>query len=448
MYRFWQIPPHFPGRDFNRDVFRGPLPRCRKLLPVCDPCRSRSVTQSRASSVKVTMGADNCYIWLWWFPPKNLLHVTTQWTANMCAGIWILHFCHLSSQRFENLKIWKICCYCTMFVFERSDLCLQYIVCLCALPLIVASISFCETNDVLYSQLSLLDSESIVACVHPSLTYLMAGFCRRPAAQIEKFSVTKWNAWLCLRSRKIGDCSILIPDSISDVLHAATKVDFRPTVVDISAARTHDEWVNIDEHKRCTQAIFPPLSVIVGVEVGRRGEMKRPLAPLGARNPSPYSEYSLWSSERDINLTLRLWAFICLWEMRSAAQMTVPILQIPLTVGVRTNTHTVHCRASATSLSLLVSGIRVCGSGECTVALLGLDWGSSCSFVSILWLFGQKQHKLLFFVVEEKWERTKKTWHIAGEFKVILLVCWLISEATKLLALWFLLQASGKWRMG
>lgn len=282
----------------------------------------------------------------------------------------------------------------------------------------------------------------------------MAGFCRRPAAQIEKFSVTKWNVWLCLRSRKIGDCSILIPDSISDVLHAATKWISDPRLLTFQLpGRTMNEWILMNT-KYVPRPFSPPLSVIVGVEVGRRGEMKRPLAPLGARNPSPYSEYSLWSSERDINLTLRLWAFICLWEMRSAAQMTVPILQIPLTVGVRTNTHTVHCRASATSLSLLVSAISVCGSGECTVALLGLDWGSSCSFVSILWLFGQKQHKLLFFLLlkknvrERKWEWTKKTWHNAGEFKVILLVCWLISEATKLLALWFLLQASGRWRLG
>lgn len=185
-----------------------------------------------------------------------------------------------------------------------------------------------------------------------------------------------------------------------------TKVDFRPTVVDISAARTHDEWVNIDEHKRCTQAIFLPLSVIVGVEVGRRGEMKRPLAPLGARNPSPYSEYSLWSSERDINLTLRLWAFICLWEMRSAAQMTVPILQIPLTVGVRTNTHTVHCRASATSLSLLVSGIRVCGSGECTVALLGLE-EAVAALSGYSGCLGRSNTSCCFFGVEEKCVREK-----------------------------------------
>lgn len=47
------------------------------------------------------------------------------------------------------------------------------------------------------------------------------------------------------------------------------KVDFWPiyriALVDISAARTHDEWVNTDEHKRCT------LLVVGGVEVGRGG---------------------------------------------------------------------------------------------------------------------------------------------------------------------------------
>lgn len=125
-----------------------------------------------------------------------------------------------------------------------------------------------------------------------------------------------------------------------------------------------------------TQEIF---SVIVGVEVGRRGDRRRPLGPLGVRNPSPYSEYSVWSSERDINLTLRLWAFICLWEMRSAAQMTVPILQIPLTVGVHTNTRSTHCRASATFPSLCVPHIIAV---ECAVALWGLDWGSRCGSVS------------------------------------------------------------------
>lgn len=102
----------------------------------------------------------------------------------------------------------------------------------------------------------------------------MAGFCWRPAAQIEKFSVAKWNVWLCLRSRKIGDCSILIPNSISD------KVGFWPIhctmLVDISAARTHDEWVNIDEHKRCTRAIFSCYCWRVG------GEKRREEAPYGS----------------------------------------------------------------------------------------------------------------------------------------------------------------------
>lgn len=87
----------------------------------------------------------------------------------------------------------------------------------------------------------------------------------------------------------------------------------------------HDEWVNIDEHERCTGAIsFPSL-----VKQGRR---KHHYNPKGGAHLSQYSEYSGWSSERDINLTLRQWVFICLWEMWGARQMTVPILQKPLTV--------------------------------------------------------------------------------------------------------------------
>lgn len=107
-----------------------------------------------------------------------------------------------------------------------------------------------ETNNVLQMcpQLSLFDSESNVAWVHPSLTYLMAGFCWRPAAQIEKFSVTKWNVWLCLQSRKIGDCSILIPNSISDILHAATKWISGPSIAPCLSTfqlpgHTMNEWI-------------------------------------------------------------------------------------------------------------------------------------------------------------------------------------------------------------
>lgn len=91
-----------------------------------------------------------------------------------------------------------------------------------------------------------------------------------------------------------------------------------------------------------------------------------------------------WSWERDINLTLRRWAFICLWETRSAAQMTVPILQIPLTVkGCTQNTHThVHTQRSQHLLpspAAVSSGVF----GVWTVGVWGLDWGSGCSdFVS------------------------------------------------------------------
>lgn len=132
--------------------------------------------------------------------------------------------------------------------------------------------------------------------------------------------------------------------------------------------RTMNEWILMNT-KDVARAIFSCYCCRVGGE--KEGERRRPLDPLGLRKPSPYSEYSLWSSERDINLTLRLWAFICLWEMRSAAQMTVPILQIPLTVGVHTHihtltfahtcTHSTHSRASATFPSLCIPGFSSSG---------------------------------------------------------------------------------------
>lgn len=71
--------------------------------------------------------------------------------------------------------------------------------------------------------------------------------------------------------------------------------------------------------------LFPSLA-----EQGRRS---RHYNPKGGVHLSQYSEYSGWSSERDINLTLKCWVFICLWEMWGVHQMTVPILQKPLTVA-------------------------------------------------------------------------------------------------------------------
>lgn len=146
-----------------------------------------------------------------------------------------------------------------------------------------------------------------------------------------------------LQSRKIGDCSILIPNSISG------KVDFFPIycalLADISAARTWDEWVNINDQGRCTQAIFSSYCCCVGG--GGGCERRHPLDPLGQRNPSPYSEYSPWSSERHINLTLRLWAFICLWEMRSACSDDCANSSNPTYSGSshKTHKHTHHAQS-------------------------------------------------------------------------------------------------------
>lgn len=75
--------------------------------------------------------------------------------------------------------------------------------------------------------------------------------------------------------------------------------------------------------------LFPPLWQNEGGE-------RRLGGPVGGVHLSQYSEYSGWSSERDINLTLKRQAFICLWEMWGVRQMTVPILQKPLTVETLT----------------------------------------------------------------------------------------------------------------
>lgn len=125
------------------------------------------------------------------------------------------------------------------------------------------------------------------------------------------------------------DCSILILQL--NFRHPyCDKVDpwaiHPPILGRISAAMVHNEWVNIDEHERSTGPIsFPSLA-----EQGRRS---RHYNPKGGVHLSQYSEYSGWSSERDINLTLKCWVFICLWEMWGVHQMTVPILQKPLTVA-------------------------------------------------------------------------------------------------------------------
>lgn len=104
---------------------------------------------------------------------------------------------------------------------------------------------------------------------------------------------------------------------------------------DISAARTQDEGVNIDVWKK---SHFFPVTVISSRPHPRFWN------PMGVGRPLSIFRITLWSSEGDINLTLRLWAFICLWELRSTAQTTVTILQIPLYTTLYTqNTHT-HTR--------------------------------------------------------------------------------------------------------
>lgn len=195
----------------------------------------------------------------------------------MCGGI--LDFLFLVVSPVRASQLWK-----------NHNSCIYSIYYLLVFKPLVASISFCVKRMIANMLPTFLcDSESNVAWAHPSLTYLMAGFWWRPVAQIEKFPVAKWNVWLGLQSRKIGDCSILIPNSISD------KVDFWPIhwalLVDISAARTYrmKEWILMNA-KDVHRLFFFKLLLLC--RWGKRGERRRPLDPLGLRNPSPYSEYS------------------------------------------------------------------------------------------------------------------------------------------------------------
>lgn len=223
-----------------------------------------ALSKSPWGLIIVTFGCDDshpriCFMWLHSEQPICVP------ASGFCIFVIL---CHLSSQRFENSYLLLLHNVCFWKAWLMSSIhCL-----LMRITSYSCKVSFCETNDVLYSQLSLLDSESIVACVHPSLTYLMAGFCRRPAAQIEKFSVTKWNVWLCLRSRKIGDCSILIPDSISDVLHAATKWISDPRLLTFQLpGRTMNEWILMNT-KDVPRPFFPRSLLLL---VWRWGEEER-----------------------------------------------------------------------------------------------------------------------------------------------------------------------------
>lgn len=247
-------------------------------------------------------------------------------------------------------------------------------------------------------------TQSNVAGVHPSLTYLMAGFCWRPITQIEKFSIAKWNIWLCLHSRKIGDCSILIPNSISDILYA-TKWNPGPSIVPCLSTyqlpgHTMNEWILMNT-KDVPGPFFP---VTVGVEVGKKEEE----APSGSPgNKKPLSIFRIFPVKfrkryqshfeaPGLHLFVRD-AERCSDDSANSSNPTYSRSSHKHTLG----SHTQHSICHFAILCVPVIGVF--SSGVCTVALLGLDWGSSCSSVSgsalkiknTPWLFGQKQHKYI-----------------------------------------------------
>lgn len=157
----------------------------------------------------------------------------------------------------------------------------------------------------------------------------------------------------------IGDCSLLILNPTAYVtkwIHCSAVASSMLTF-QLPGHRTK-EWILMYEKKKP----FFPVTLISSRPHPRFWN------PMGVGRPLSIFRITLWSSEGDINLTLRLRAFICLWELRSTAQTTVTILQIPLyTTFYTQNTHT---RANTPEqLGLCVPLITVFNTGVFTVLL-------------------------------------------------------------------------------
>lgn len=232
----------------NREVLRGLLPQCHKLFlclwPIQDQVSESNqcrLCQSYHVQIIVIFGHDEshlriCFLWL---------HIVLK----ICVvAFYIFHFC-LSFQS-ESVSF-ESCSPCTMFAVALEDSCPYSIYRSLVFKPLVASISSCVKRMIANMLATFLcGSESGADWVHPSLTYLMAGFWWRPVAQTEKFSVSKWNVLLSLQSRKIGGCSILIPASISDGTDSGIS---GPSIVwCLSTFQLPRHRMNINWQKRCT----------------------------------------------------------------------------------------------------------------------------------------------------------------------------------------------------
>ena len=211
----------------------------------------------------------------------------------------------------------------------------------------------------------------------------MAGFCWGPAAQIEKFSVAKWNVWFCPQYIKIGDCFILIPNSIPDILHLSDKVDFRaihPAFMSWDLSCQTSRWMS--EYwwtwKMYRGAILSPIQ---SVEVGRRG-WKASLGSPGSAAPlSIFTIFAVKFRERYQSHfeALGLHLFVRDVERCSddCANSSNP------TYSRHTDTHT-HRGASAASSPSVSCAPESSHEQVCTVARCGADWRNALAFVATL----------------------------------------------------------------
>lgn len=136
----------------------GPINFCL----VCDPCRSRSLSF-------VTI----CLFGLWWIADP----LTRVCPGNVCV------FPEITLQ----ITAFGFSIFRELFTLYKSRTSIQDIICFSVHFLSCERFLLCEKQMMSLKRAPnfflLFDSESDALWVHPSLTYLMARFCRGPAAR-------------------------------------------------------------------------------------------------------------------------------------------------------------------------------------------------------------------------------------------------------------------------
>lgn len=145
------------------------------------------------------------------------------------------------------------------------------------------------------------------------------------------------------------------------------KVDFWPihcaALVDISAARTHNEWVNIDEQQDEPGPFFP---VTAGVEVVKRGEAPSG-PPPGIEEPlSIFRTFPVKFRKRYQSHFKAVGLHLFVRDAERCSDDSADSSNPTYSKSSHKHIQTMHSRASATSLTLCVPVVTVSGGGVST----------------------------------------------------------------------------------